>query len=74
MNEPNFTEIFYNLDELFHDDSSLILLQKSIAFHILKQITLAQILCNNVKMSPGIENLMQFKNIWMMTKLQNVTF
>jgi len=41
MNESNFTEIFYNFKKLFHDDSSFILLQKSIAFHIFKQITLS---------------------------------
>lgn len=63
MNEPDFFKILNHIDELFHDQGGFVLFQKSVAFHVLKQVTLSQIFCDYVQMGPGVKNLVEFEDV-----------
>ncbi len=73
VNEPHIPKVLNDLHELFHDQGGFVLFQESVAFDVLKKITLTQILSHDIQVGPGVENLMQLQDVGMMAEFQDVT-
>jgi hypothetical protein len=73
VNEPNLPKVLNDFHKLFHDQGGFVFFQESVAFDVLKKITLTQILSHDIQVGPGVENLMQLQDVGMMAEFQDVT-